>query len=114
MVDVAPVVDTGEDDVDNLWAAEEEKFKLKPVPPEMPNCPVHGIICKKGICKKMSKIVKARERAQKEQERKNSRGRGRNGGGEGLFFFAPLFCSDFTHRQLEQGWRWRWMEERDQ
>jgi hypothetical protein len=94
-----PVADTvadGADDGGNLWAAEEEEIKYKPVPPEMPNCPVHGLICKKGICKEMAKIVREQERAKKEQEKKDggkaANGRGRNGGrGEDFSFFGSSF-----------------------
>ena len=88
---------TDGDDEGNLWAAEEEQVKLKPSPQEMPECRVHGLICKKGICKERSKIVREQERAKKEQEKKtsgNAKGRGRKG--DALFIFTRRlhFCTD--------------------
>lgn len=66
------VADDGNDG-GNLWA---EENKSKPL--ETPICPVHKILCKKGICKEMSKIIRDQERKKKEEERKS--GKGRNGG----------------------------------
>jgi hypothetical protein len=72
----------------NLWAEEEAKIKYKPVPPEMPMCPVHNLLCKKGICKEMAKIVKQQELAKKQQEREATRGKGRGRRGERFFSFV--------------------------
>jgi hypothetical protein len=96
--------DDEDDDGGNLWADEEEKLKLKPVPPEMPRCPVHDLLCKKGICKDMSRIIKEQERAKKEQEKKNTRGKGRNGArGEGSSsVLCAFFSNSFLDRKLAQ------------
>jgi hypothetical protein len=78
---IEPAADT-EDNTGNLWA-EEEKIPRKPLAPEIPECPVHKMICKKGICKEMSKIIRQKEREKREKEREqggNAKGRRKNRG----------------------------------
>ncbi|KAF9465210.1 hypothetical protein BDZ94DRAFT_1254801 [Collybia nuda] len=65
---------------ENLWGDEETK---KPAV-DVVLCPVHGKICKKGICREMSKILKEQEKAKAAAEKlatKGTRKNGRRGGG---------------------------------
>jgi hypothetical protein len=60
----------------NLWG--ENEITKGPAP-DVILCPVHGKICKKGICQEMSKIIKAQERL-KATEEKNAKKSGKGNG----------------------------------
>lgn len=70
---------------ENLWGDEETK---KPAVPVI-LCPVHGIICKKGICKEMSKILKDQERQKAALEKQENQKK--NGKGVLVILWIPRF-----------------------
>ncbi|KAJ7119370.1 hypothetical protein C8R43DRAFT_1137074 [Mycena crocata] len=63
-----------EEVVESLWGADDEddSARMNKKPADSLLCSVHGIICKKGICKEYSKMLRDKERSEKEKERKGS------------------------------------------
>ena len=72
----------------NLWLSEEDP---RAIPPPKLICPTHRIMCKKGICEDMTKLLRAEKRkeleAQWEAEGKNKK--------KGTFLFLYLFFAFF-------------------
>ncbi|KAF7304433.1 hypothetical protein HMN09_00845500 [Mycena chlorophos] len=65
-----------EEESENLWGEEDDIESKKQKATEI-LCPVHGIICKKGICREYSKLLKERERGG------HAKGNGNKNGGGG-------------------------------
>jgi hypothetical protein len=65
--------------VENLWGDEDDVVKKQA---EI-LCTVHGIICKKGICKEYAKILREKERAEREAAARTA-----GGGGKGICSFS--------------------------
>ncbi|KAJ7119354.1 hypothetical protein C8R43DRAFT_86222 [Mycena crocata] len=77
-----------EEVVESLWGAEDEddSARMNKKPADSLLCSVHGIICKKGICKEYAKMLRDKERAERDAERsrnKTSNNSNKNGGGSG-------------------------------
>ncbi|KAJ7469325.1 hypothetical protein B0H11DRAFT_2043963 [Mycena galericulata] len=74
-----------EEVVESLWGDEDDSEQRKQKAAEI-LCTVHGIICKKGICKEYARMLREKERADREKEREATRGgkgKTNNGGGNG-------------------------------
>ncbi|KAJ7076664.1 hypothetical protein B0H15DRAFT_925112 [Mycena belliarum] len=63
--------------VESLWGDEDDAEKKKKT--EI-LCTVHGIICKKGICKEYSRLLREKERAEARKGSDGGKGKGGKGG----------------------------------
>ncbi|KAF8994153.1 hypothetical protein BDQ17DRAFT_1252070 [Cyathus striatus] len=74
---------------DNLWGEDDVVKK-----PDQILCPTHGIVCKKGICQDMSKLLRKQEANERGKQRGPNTGRKAAGTGawkKGVFFFLRFF-----------------------
>ncbi|KAJ6626719.1 hypothetical protein B0H10DRAFT_507913 [Mycena sp. CBHHK59/15] len=69
-----------EDVVESLWGEDDGVEKKKKADAIL--CTVHGIICKKGICKEYARLLREKERAVREAAAPKGRANG-GGGGQG-------------------------------
>ncbi|KAJ6592657.1 hypothetical protein B0H19DRAFT_1088268 [Mycena capillaripes] len=67
---------TKEDVVESLWGEDDDVEKKKQADAIL--CPVHGIICKKGICKEYARILREKEREKERAERDAKGGKNKN------------------------------------
>jgi hypothetical protein len=74
------------DEGKGLWGAEDEdNSAVNKKPADAILCTVHGIICKKGICREYARILREKERAEKAEK-----DRAASGGSKGGFTSWPL------------------------
>lgn len=92
----------------DAWAQDEDE-ELE-AEPEKLVCPVHGMLCKKGICSIMKKMIRAQERAREATQRqgkKNSNWRqeefqGAENGRTSQYFLVLLLTATLCTRRIQQ------------
>jgi hypothetical protein len=92
-----------EDVVESLWGEDDDVERKKQA--DVILCTVHGIICKKGICKEYARLLREKERADREAEKAEKAPKGRNSGGGGELSLCVRGCRLIIFLRRRRTWQ---------